>query len=50
MIKADRRVIKWDAKKKGSKLGQAYTYGPTYKEWVKSVGANNPTEWQKQKS
>lgn len=37
MNKGQRRVIQWDAKKNGTVLGQPYTHGQTYKEWVKST-------------
>lgn len=50
MNKGQRRVIQWDAKTNGTVLGQPYTHGQTYKEWVKSTGSDKPDEWKQPKS
>lgn len=49
MKNGDKRIIYWDAKKTGSKLGEPFRYGPTYGEWRKEKGTNL-AEWQQPKS
>ncbi|NBH40225.1 hypothetical protein [Ligilactobacillus murinus] len=48
MKNGDKRIIYWDAKKTGSKLGEPFRYGPTYGEWRKQQGTNL-AEWQQPK-
>lgn len=48
MKNGDKRIIYWDAKKTGSKLGEPFRYGPTYGEWRKEQGTNL-AEWQQPK-
>lgn len=42
------RIIHWDAKKTGSKLGEPFRYGPTLREYREKKGLNS-VEWQKAK-
>lgn len=49
MKNGDKRIIYWDAKKTGSKLGEPFRYGPTYGEWRKEQGTNL-AEWQQPKN
>ncbi len=42
------KIIRWDAKKTGSKLGQPFRYGPTLKEYRKEMNIN-PHNWRKHK-
>ena len=48
MKNGDKRIIYWDAKKTGSKLGEPFRHGPTYGEWRKQQGTNL-AEWQQPK-
>lgn len=48
MKNGDKRIIYWDAKKTGSKLGEPFRYGPTYGERRKEQGTNL-AEWQQPK-
>ncbi len=49
MKNGDKRIIYWDAKKTGSKLGEPFRYGPTYGEWLKQQGTKL-AEWQQPKN
>ena len=42
------RIIHWDAKKTGSKLGEPFRYGPTLREYREKNGLISD-EWQKAK-
>ena len=42
------RIIHWDAKKTGSKIGEPFCYGPTLREYREKKGLNS-VEWQKTK-
>lgn len=42
------RIIHWDAKKTGSKLGEPFRYGPTLREYREKKGLYS-VEWQKTK-
>ena len=48
MKNGDKRIIYWDAKKTGSKLGEPFRYGPTYGEYREKKVLNS-VEWQKAK-
>lgn len=48
MKNSQRRIIFWDAKKTGSKIGEPFCYGPTLREYREKNGLISD-EWQKTK-
>lgn len=48
MKNGDKRIIYWDAKKTGSKIGEPFHYGPTLREYREKKDLYS-VEWQKAK-